>query len=96
MQNTILVADSDTNMLLLLFRLFAEAGYMVTSASDGAEAIAKVRREGGRVVAVGTTSARVLEARGDASGCVRAGSGETDPGHRSSDPQPGPVDSARQ
>jgi len=44
-QKTILVADSDTNMLLLLFRLFAEAGYVVTSASDGAEAIAKVEAE---------------------------------------------------
>jgi S-adenosylmethionine:tRNA ribosyltransferase-isomerase len=51
-----------------------------------ADAIAAARRRGGRVVAVGTTSARVLEARADAHGGVVAGSGETDlfllPGHR--------------
>jgi S-adenosylmethionine:tRNA ribosyltransferase-isomerase len=43
-----------------------------------AEAIAKTRARGGRVVAVGTTSARVLESRAGPGGTVRAGAGETD------------------
>jgi S-adenosylmethionine:tRNA ribosyltransferase-isomerase len=51
-----------------------------------AEAVAAARARGGRVVAVGTTTARVLEARADAHGGVAAGAGETDlfllPGHR--------------
>jgi DNA-binding response OmpR family regulator len=44
-QKTILVADSDTSMQLLLFRLFAEAGHVVTAASHGAEAIARIESE---------------------------------------------------
>ena len=42
MQNTILVVDSDTNMQLLLLRLFAEAGYAVVSAGDAGEALARI------------------------------------------------------
>ncbi|MGH9456279.1 MAG: tRNA preQ1(34) S-adenosylmethionine ribosyltransferase-isomerase QueA [Thermoanaerobaculia bacterium] len=42
-----------------------------------AERIARARREGGRVVAVGTTSVRALESAAAADGVVRAGSGET-------------------
>jgi S-adenosylmethionine:tRNA ribosyltransferase-isomerase len=51
-----------------------------------AEAVTRARAGGGRVVAVGTTSVRALEAATDAAGRVRAGAGETDlvivPGHR--------------
>ncbi|MEE9218781.1 MAG: tRNA preQ1(34) S-adenosylmethionine ribosyltransferase-isomerase QueA [Acidobacteriota bacterium] len=51
-----------------------------------AEAVAAARRGGGRVVAVGTTSARVLEERATAARQVRAGSGRCglmiQPGHR--------------
>ena len=53
-----------------------------------AQAWARTRREGGRVVAVGTTVARTLEASASASGCgeVQAGEGRTDlfilPGYR--------------
>ncbi len=43
-----------------------------------AEAIAKTRARGGRVVAVGTTTTRVLEARATDDRGVRAGSGSTD------------------
>lgn len=43
-----------------------------------ADAIARTRRRGGRVVAVGTTSVRVLEARGRDDGSVVPGTGETD------------------
>jgi len=42
---SILVVDRDTNTQLLLFRLFAEAGYAVTSASDGEEAVARIEAE---------------------------------------------------
>lgn len=41
-------------------------------------AVAKTRRDGGRVVAVGTTSARVLESQADATGALTPGEGETD------------------
>jgi S-adenosylmethionine:tRNA ribosyltransferase-isomerase len=41
-------------------------------------AIARARERGGRVVAVGTTTTRVLETRADASGRVTAGEGETE------------------
>jgi DNA-binding response OmpR family regulator len=44
-QNTILVVDSDTNMQLLLLRLFAEGGHAVIAAGDGAEAIARLEAE---------------------------------------------------
>ena len=51
-----------------------------------AEAIARTRRAGGRVVAVGTTVARVLETRAGDDGTVEPGEGATDlvivPGHR--------------
>jgi len=51
-----------------------------------AHAIDETRAHGGRVVAVGTTTTRVLESRADGSGGVRPGEGETDlfirPGHR--------------
>jgi S-adenosylmethionine:tRNA ribosyltransferase-isomerase len=43
-----------------------------------AEAIDSTRERGGRVVAVGTTSARVLEARANDSGGVVPGEGDTD------------------
>ena len=43
-----------------------------------AVSIARVRAAGGRVVAVGTTSTRVLESCADSRGRVRPGSGETD------------------
>ncbi len=50
------------------------------------EAVRAARERGGRVVACGTTVARVLEARADQNGVPRAGPGETDiflcPGHR--------------
>jgi S-adenosylmethionine:tRNA ribosyltransferase-isomerase len=50
-----------------------------------ATAVAETKRSGGRVVAVGTTSARALEAAADG-GALREGSGETDlfiqPGYR--------------
>ena len=48
-------------------------------------AIARTRAAGGRVIAVGTTTTRVLEARTRADGSLEPGSGETDlfvrPGH---------------
>lgn len=54
----------------------------------GAETVSAVeacRSRGGRVIAVGTTSVRVLESCADASGCLTPGSGSTDifirPGH---------------
>jgi S-adenosylmethionine:tRNA ribosyltransferase-isomerase len=51
-----------------------------------ADAIAAARRRGGRVVAVGTTTTRVLEARAREDGSVEPGAGTTDlflrPGHR--------------
>jgi S-adenosylmethionine:tRNA ribosyltransferase-isomerase len=43
-----------------------------------AQAIAEARARGGRIVAVGTTSARVLETLATPDGRVRAGRGETD------------------
>ena len=53
---------------------------------ETAEAIAATRARGGRVVAVGTTTTRVLEARAGDDGGVVPGAGETDlfvrPGHR--------------
>jgi S-adenosylmethionine:tRNA ribosyltransferase-isomerase len=51
-----------------------------------AEAIGRVRQEGGRVVALGTTVARTLEQAGHLDGTVAAGEGEADifirPGHK--------------
>jgi len=53
---------------------------------ETAAALTRARREGRRVVAVGTTTVRALESVTDDGGCVRAGSGATDltivPGHR--------------
>jgi S-adenosylmethionine:tRNA ribosyltransferase-isomerase len=53
---------------------------------EAAEAIARARARGGRVVAVGTTSARALESSSDPAGVVRATSGSTrlfvTPGYR--------------
>lgn len=46
-------------------------------ASPVAEAIARQRKRGGRVVAVGTTAARVLESVGDENGLVKPQSGAT-------------------
>ncbi|MEN8160202.1 MAG: tRNA preQ1(34) S-adenosylmethionine ribosyltransferase-isomerase QueA [Myxococcota bacterium] len=54
--------------------------------AETAAAIARARERGGRVVAVGTTSVRVLEARARDDGTVEPGHGETDlflrPGRR--------------
>ena len=44
---------------------------------ETAAAVARTRARGGRVVAVGTTTTRVLEARADDSGHVAPGAGET-------------------
>ncbi len=53
---------------------------------ETADAVAACRARGGRVVAVGTTSARVLETQANDDGTVRPGAGSTDlfikPGHR--------------
>jgi len=58
--------------------------FSVPAATAGA--IAAQRKRGGRVVAVGTTTTRVLESVADAEGCVAPGSGSTDifmrPGYR--------------
>jgi S-adenosylmethionine:tRNA ribosyltransferase-isomerase len=43
-----------------------------------AEAVERTRRRGGRVIAVGTTTTRVLESRATDDGGVRPGRGETD------------------
>ena len=45
---------------------------------ETAEALARCRRRGGRVVAVGTTVVRTLEAAAGDDGVLRAGEGETD------------------
>ncbi len=45
---------------------------------EEAEKVNRVRREGGRIVAVGTTSCRTLEAATDDDGILQAGSGWTD------------------
>jgi len=46
--------------------------------AETVDAIEKTRTSGGRVVAVGTTTARVLESQVDRDGQLRAGSGTTD------------------
>jgi S-adenosylmethionine:tRNA ribosyltransferase-isomerase len=57
-----------------------------TIPTDTADAIAATRAAGGRVLAVGTTSLRALEAAAEPGGGVRAGEAETDlfilPGYR--------------
>lgn len=64
-------------------RMHAERG---TVAGDSAAAINAARTSGGRIVAVGTTSVRLLETAADEAGRVRPFSGETSlfilPGHR--------------
>lgn len=45
---------------------------------ESAEAIARTREEGGRIVAVGTTSLRALESATDADGVLRAGPGSSE------------------
>jgi S-adenosylmethionine:tRNA ribosyltransferase-isomerase len=49
-----------------------------TIPDDTARAIEQARREGRRVVAVGTTTTRALESRSTADGSILAGDGETD------------------
>lgn len=44
---------------------------------ESAEQINSTKRAGGRIVAVGTTSVRVLESASDESGTIRSGSGDT-------------------
>jgi S-adenosylmethionine:tRNA ribosyltransferase-isomerase len=56
-------------------RLHAEHFDLPESTAD---AIARTRARGGRVIAVGTTAARVLESRANDDGSVRAGSGITE------------------
>ncbi|MFP8882157.1 MAG: tRNA preQ1(34) S-adenosylmethionine ribosyltransferase-isomerase QueA [Myxococcota bacterium] len=56
-------------------RLHTESYELPESTAD---AIARTRARGGRVVAVGTTTARVLESCADSSGGVVAGCGKTD------------------
>jgi S-adenosylmethionine:tRNA ribosyltransferase-isomerase len=56
-------------------RLHAER-YALPAAT--ADAVVRARARGGRVVAVGTTTARVLETRAQGGGLVRAGAGRTD------------------
>ena len=46
--------------------------------AETAAAVASARASGGRVVAVGTTTVRALEAAAGEEGTVRAGAGETD------------------
>ncbi len=49
----------------------------ISVSKDSAEKINECRRNGGRIIAVGTTSCRTLESAADDSGTVRAISGET-------------------
>jgi S-adenosylmethionine:tRNA ribosyltransferase-isomerase len=64
-------------------RMHAEAG---TVSAETAAAVNAARRAGGRIVAVGSTSLRLLESAADESGVVRPFSGETSlfitPGYR--------------
>ncbi len=63
-------------------RIHAERG---TVTAEAAAAVNAARRDGGRVVAIGTTSLRLLETATDASGVLHPWQGETDlfilPGH---------------
>ena len=47
-------------------------------ATEQAELINRVKKEGGKIVAVGTTSCRTLESATDENGILKAGSGWTD------------------
>ncbi len=53
---------------------------------EAAGVINNTKAQGGRIICVGTTSCRTVESASDDSGCVRAGSGDTDifiyPGYR--------------
>ncbi len=64
-------------------RMHAERGVV---GADAAEAINAARAAGGRVVAIGTTSLRLLETAADADGTMRPFAGDTDlfirPGYR--------------
>ena len=64
-------------------RIHAEYGAL---SADAADTIERTRAQGGRIVAVGTTSLRLLETATDADGCTHPFAGETDifirPGHR--------------
>ncbi|HKM65392.1 MAG TPA: tRNA preQ1(34) S-adenosylmethionine ribosyltransferase-isomerase QueA [Acidisphaera sp.] len=64
-------------------RMHAERGEVTPAAAD---AINRAKAEGGRIIAVGTTSLRVLETAADDTGALRRWQGETDlfilPGHR--------------
>jgi S-adenosylmethionine:tRNA ribosyltransferase-isomerase len=55
-------------------RMHAECGVL---SAEAAERIAAIRRAGGRIVAVGTTSLRLLESAADEYGTVRPFAGET-------------------
>jgi len=63
-------------------KMHSESFYMP---EDTAERIARAKREGGRIIAVGTTSCRTLESCADGKGGVKAGPDDTDifiyPGH---------------
>lgn len=62
----------------------AEEAFTIDNAAS--EAVARTKRSGGRVIAVGTTVARTLETAAEENGTIRAGSGRTGlliaPGHR--------------
>lgn len=45
---------------------------------EAADRVNRIKREGGRIIAVGTTSVRTLESAAGADGMVQAGSGNTD------------------
>ena len=45
---------------------------------EAADTINRTRKQGGRVICVGTTSARTLESAADENGCLSAGSGNTE------------------
>jgi S-adenosylmethionine:tRNA ribosyltransferase-isomerase len=64
-------------------RMHAETGYLDAKTADALNA---VRARGGRIVAVGTTAARLLESAADADGRLKPFAGETDifitPGYR--------------
>jgi S-adenosylmethionine:tRNA ribosyltransferase-isomerase len=64
-------------------RMHPEAG---TVSAETADAINRAKRSGGRIVAVGSTSLRLIESAADESGVVRPFSGETSlfitPGYR--------------
>ncbi len=56
-------------------RIHAETGYLT---AETAARINATRQAGGRIVAVGTTSLRLLESAADANGTIHSFSGETD------------------